>query len=86
MMKQTKRKILQGVVISDRMDKTVTVEINTLVLHKKYKKYVKRRVRYKAHDEKNLCKIGNKVVIEATRPLSKTKRWRVVSIVDPVVA
>lgn len=86
MMKQTKRKVLQGVVISNRMDKTVTVEINTLVLHKKYKKYVKRRVRYKAHDEKNLCKIGNKVVIEATRPLSKTKRWRVVSIVDPVVA
>jgi len=86
MMKQTKRKVLQGVVISDRMDKTVTVEINTLVLHKKYKKYVKRRVRYKAHDEKHLCKIGNKVVIEATRPLSKTKRWRVVGIVDPVVA
>lgn len=86
MMKQTRRKVLQGVVISDRMDKTITVEINTLVLHKKYKKYVKRRVRYKAHDEKNLCKIGNKVVIEATRPLSKTKRWRVVSIVDPVVA
>ena len=86
MMKQTKRKVLQGVVISDKMDKTVTVEINTLVLHKKYKKYVKRRVRYKAHDEKNLCKVGNKVIIEATRPLSKTKRWRVVKIVDPVVA
>ena len=86
MMKQTKRKVLQGVVISDRMDKTITVEINTLVLHKKYKKYVKRRVRYKAHDEKNLCKIGNKVVIEATKPLSKTKRWRVVSIVDTVLA
>ncbi len=85
MIKQTKRKVLQGVVISNKMDKTVTVEINTLVLHKKYKKYVKRRVRYKAHDEKNLCKLGNKVVIEATRPLSKTKRWRVVSIVDPVV-
>ncbi len=86
MMKQTKRKVLQGVVISDRMDKTITVEINTLVLHKKYKKYVKRRVRYKAHDEKNLCKIGNKVIIEATKPLSKTKRWRVVSIVDTVLA
>ena len=86
MMKQTKRKVLQGVVISDRMDKTITVEINTLVLHKKYKKYVKRRVRYKAHDEKNLCKIGNKVIIEATKPLSKTKRWRVVSIVDAVLA
>jgi small subunit ribosomal protein S17 len=85
-MKQTKRKVLQGIVVSDKMDKTVTVEINTLVLHKKYKKYVKRRVRYKAHDEKNLCKVGNKVIIEATRPLSKTKRWRVVSIVDPVVA
>jgi small subunit ribosomal protein S17 len=85
-MKQTKRKVLQGIVVSDKMDKTVTVEINTLVLHKKYKKYVKRRVRYKAHDEKNLCKVGNKVIIEATRPLSKTKRWRVVSIVDSVVA
>ena len=85
MMRQTKRKVLQGVVISDKMDKIVTVEINTLVLHKKYKKYVKRRVRYKAHDEKNLCEIGNKVLIEATRPLSKTKRWVVVSIVDPVV-
>lgn len=79
-----RRKVLQGVVISDKMDKTVTVEINTLVLHKKYKKYVKRRVRYKAHDEHNTCKLGNKVVIEETRPLSKTKRWRVVEIVNPV--
>lgn len=79
-----RRKVLQGVVISDKMDKTVTVEINTLVLHKKYKKYVKRRVRYKAHDEHNTCKMGNKVVIEETRPLSKTKRWRVVEIVNPV--
>jgi len=86
MMKQTKRKVLQGVVISDKMDKTVTVEINTLVLHKKYKKYVKRRVRYKAHDEKNLCKVGNKVIIEATKPLSKTKRWRVLQIVGPELA
>lgn len=85
MMKQTKKRVLQGVVVSDKMDKTVTVEINTLVLHKKYKKYVKRRVRYKAHDEKNLCEMGNKVLIEATRPLSKTKRWVVVSIVDPIV-
>jgi small subunit ribosomal protein S17 len=84
-MKQTKKRVLQGVVVSDKMDKTVTVEINTLVLHKKYKKYVKRRVRYKAHDEKNLCEMGNKVLIEATRPLSKTKRWVVVSIVDPIV-
>ncbi len=79
-----RKKVLQGVVISDKMDKTVTVEINTLVLHKKYKKYVKRRVRYKAHDERNECKMGHKVVIEETRPLSKTKRWRVVKIVNPV--
>ena len=81
MVKKSKRKLLEGVVISDKMNKTVTVEINTLILHKKYRKYVKRRVKYKAHDEKNLCKIGNKVMIEETRPLSKTKRWRVVEIV-----
>lgn len=81
MVKKGKRKLLQGVVVSDKMEKTVTVEISTMILHKKYKKYVKRRVKYKAHDEKNLCKVGNKVVIEETRPLSKTKRWRVVEIV-----
>ena len=81
MVKKGKRKLLQGVVVSDKMEKTVTVEINTMILHSKYKKYVKRRVKYKAHDEKNLCKVGNKVVIEETRPLSKTKRWRVVEIV-----
>ncbi len=81
MVKKLKRKLLEGVVISDKMNKTVTVEINTLILHKKYRKYVKRRVKYKAHDEKNLCKVGNKVMIEETRPLSKTKRWRVVEIV-----
>jgi small subunit ribosomal protein S17 len=81
MVKKSKRKLLEGVVISDKMNKTVTVEINTLILHKKYRKYVKRRVKYKAHDERNLCKIGNKVMIEETRPLSKTKRWRVVEIV-----
>lgn len=79
-----RRKVLQGVVISDKMDKTVTVEINTLILHKKYKKYVKRRVRYKAHDELNKCQMGNKVVIEETRPISKSKRWRVVKIIGPV--
>ena len=81
MVKKGKRKLLQGVVVSDKMEKTVTVEISTMILHKKYRKYVKRRVKYKAHDEKNLCKVGNKVVIEETRPLSKTKRWRVVEIV-----
>jgi len=81
---QGRRKVLQGVVISDKMDKTVTVEINTLILHKKYKKYIKRRVHYKAHDENNACKVGNKVMIEGTRPLSKTKRWRVVKIIDTI--
>ncbi len=81
---QGRRKVLQGVVISDKMDKTVTVEINTLILHKKYKKCIKRRVHYKAHDENNACKVGNKVMIEETRPLSKTKRWRVVKIIDTI--
>ncbi len=82
MIKKGKRKQLQGVVVSDKMDKTVTVEINTKTLHKKYKKYVKRRAKYKAHDENNACKVGSKVVIEETRPLSKTKRWRVLQIIE----
>lgn len=76
------KKTIEGVVVSDRMDKTVVVESSRLVKHPVYKKLVKRRARYKAHDEKNQCKIGDKVRIVESRPLSKYKRWRVGEIVD----
>ena len=76
------KKTIEGVVVSDRMDKTVVVESSRLVKHPVYKKLIKRRARYKAHDEKNQCKIGDKVLIVESRPLSKYKRWRVREIVD----
>ena len=75
------KKTIEGVVVSDRMDKTVVVESSRLVKHPVYKKLIKRRARYKAHDENNQCKIGDKVRIVESRPLSKYKRWRVREIV-----
>ncbi len=76
------RKIVVGVVVSDKMDKTVVVGSTRLVRHPKYKKLTKRRATYKAHDEKNQCKVGDTVVIVETRPLSKLKRWRVREIIE----
>lgn len=73
-----KRRTLVGVVVSDKMDKTVTIEVNRLVKHQKYEKYISRSKTYKAHDENNECKVGDVVVVEETRPLSATKRWRVI--------
>ncbi|MBI2192821.1 MAG: 30S ribosomal protein S17 [Planctomycetes bacterium] len=69
-----------GVVSSDKMTKTITVEVERLVLHSKYQKYVRRRTKFKAHDEKNEAKIGDLVRIAPTRPLSKTKNWRLVEV------
>ncbi|MEO0095610.1 MAG: 30S ribosomal protein S17 [candidate division WOR-3 bacterium] len=66
-----------GVVVSDKMQKTVVVELQRFVKHPLYKKYVRKRTKIYAHDEKNECKIGDKVLIEETRPISKLKRWRV---------
>jgi small subunit ribosomal protein S17 len=77
-----KVKVREGVVVSNKMDKTVVVVVQRLVKHPQYKKYVKRRAKYKAHDENNRCGIGDRVVIAETRPLSKDKRWRVRSIVE----
>ena len=77
-----KRKTLVGVVTSDRMDKTVIVSVNRLVLHPVYKKYVRKRKKVKAHDERNACHIGDKVLLIETRPLSKDKRWRVKEILE----
>jgi len=74
------RKTRVGIVVSNKMDKTVVVQIDTLVKHSAYHKYVRSRVKYKAHDERNECKIGDTVLIEECRPLSKEKRWRVKEI------
>jgi small subunit ribosomal protein S17 len=76
-----KRKEREGVVVSDKMDKTVVVVVSRLVRHGKYRKYLNRRVRYKAHDEKNQCRVGDRVRIIETRPISRDKRWAVQAIV-----
>lgn len=72
------RRVLTGRVVSDKMDKTVVVEVERRVLHPKYQKYVSRRRRFKAHDEDNACRVDDIVVIEESRPLSRTKRWLVI--------
>jgi len=77
-----KRKVLSGTVIGDKMDKTVVVSVQRLFKHPVYKKYIRKRVKYKAHDENNACGVGDRVMIIETRPLSKTKRWRVSRIVE----
>lgn len=71
-----------GKVVSDKMDKTVVVSIQDNVKHPLYKKIIKRTVKFKAHDEKNECGIGDRVMIMETRPISKDKNWRVVQIVE----
>jgi small subunit ribosomal protein S17 len=84
MAEETKRvqKVLQGRVVSDRMKKTIVVEIQQRKLHRLYKKYLSRSKRVKAHDEKNDCRIGDTVRIVDSRPLSKEKRWRLLEIVE----
>lgn len=76
------RKTRVGMVVSDKMDKTVVVAIQDNVKHPKYGKVIKRTVKFKAHDENNECAVGDKVSIMETRPLSKEKRWRVVEIIE----
>ncbi|MCK8602674.1 30S ribosomal protein S17 [Syntrophobacteraceae bacterium DRH4] len=76
------RKVRLGTVISNKMDKTVVVTIERLVPHPMYRKYIQRRSKLKAHDSDNSCQIGDRVLIEQSRPLSKTKRWTVVKIVE----
>jgi small subunit ribosomal protein S17 len=84
-MKRGYRKRLVGTVASDKMDKTVTVVVQGLKKHPTYKKYVMQSKKYKAHDEENACRVGDKVVIEETRPLSKEKCWRVKEILERAV-
>ena len=76
--KRTRR----AVVRSDKMEKTVVVEVVRRFRHPKYKKFLKRRLRYTAHDPENTCRIGDVVTIEETRPTSKTKRWRIAEVVE----
>ncbi|MFP4055941.1 MAG: 30S ribosomal protein S17 [Candidatus Brocadiia bacterium] len=82
-MNRGRRKIAIGIVRSDKMDKTITVEAERRVLHPRYHKYIRAYTRYVAHDENNQARVGDKVSIMETRPLSKTKRWRLVDILEP---
>ncbi len=81
-MERNLRKTRVGMVTSDKMDKTIVVSIVDNVRHPLYKKIVKRTYKLKAHDEKNECKIGDRVKVMETRPLSKDKRWRLVEIIE----
>lgn len=76
------RKTRVGVVVSDKMDKTIVVAVKDSVKHPLYKKIIKRTVKFKVHDENNECSVGDRVTIMETRPLSKEKRWRLVNILD----
>ncbi len=72
------RRVLQGTVVSDKMNKTITVLVERRVMHPKYKKYVKKSSKYSAHDEANVCQAGDTVSIEECRPISKNKSWKVI--------
>lgn len=82
MSERNSRKTKVGVVVSNKMDKTITVSVEDFVRHTLYGKAVKRSKKFKAHDEENVCSIGDTVKIMETRPLSKDKRWRLVEIVE----
>ena len=84
MLKRNLRKTRIGVVVSNKMDKTAVVAVERRIQHPVYKKFIKRTTKFKAHDAKNECQIGDTVKIMETRPLSKTKRWRVMEIVEKV--
>lgn len=76
------RRVLVGVVVGDKMDKTVVVQVTRLVKHKLYHKFLKRQRKYKAHDERNEYKVGDRVQIVEARPFSKEKRWRVQKLLE----
>ena len=85
MEKKLQKRQMVGTVVSDKMDKTVVVLVERLVKHKLYKKYIRRRAKFAAHDENNASRIGDKVLITQSKPLSKTKRWRVSQIIEKAV-
>ena len=85
MKKPGMKRQLVGTVVSDKMDKTVTVQVERLVKHRLYKKFIKRQNKFSVHDENNTCQVGDKVLITESRPLSRMKRWRVSEIVKKAV-
>ena len=82
---KSNRRMVSGVVTSDKGDKTIVVQVETLVKHPLLKKYIRRRKKFMAHDEGNTCGIGDKVQIVESRPLSKRKRWALVKILEKAV-
>jgi small subunit ribosomal protein S17 len=82
MVERGNKRTIKGVVISDKMDKTIVVKTERLVKHPVFHKYVRKHVKYKAHDEQNQCKLGDTVLIIEARPLSKEKRWRMLEIME----
>lgn len=85
MKKRGMKRQLIGTVVSDKMDKTVVVQAERLVKHRLYDKYIRRRAKFSTHDAENSCRIGDKVLITESRPLSKTKRWQVSQILEKAV-
>jgi small subunit ribosomal protein S17 len=83
--KRGMKRQLVGTVLSNKMDKTVTVNVERTVIHPIYKKFIKRRAKFAAHDADNACGIGDRVVITESRPISKLKRWRVSQIIEKAV-
>ncbi len=76
---------INGIVVSNKMDKTIVVLVERLVKHQEYHKYIKRRAKFVAHDENNACGVGDKVLISESRPLSRTKRWRLSQIIEKAI-
>lgn len=76
------KRLITGVVVSNGMEKTVVVKTERLVKHPTFQKYIRRHVKYKAHDERNECQVGDKVLIMESRPLSKDKRWRLREVLE----
>ncbi|CAB5087785.1 SSU ribosomal protein S17p (S11e) [Olavius algarvensis associated proteobacterium Delta 3] len=85
MKKRSIKRQMVGTVVGSKMDKTVVVQVERLVKHKLYKKIVRQRSKFAAHDERNACRTGDRVLITESRPLSKTKKWRVSQIVEKAV-
>ena len=79
---KTARKTRVGTVVSNKMDKTIVVHVERLIQHHMYRKFIRRRNTFKAHDAQNVCRIGDRVLIEESRPISKDKRWVVVKVLD----
>ena len=82
MQQRSKKLTVKGIVVSSKMDKTVVVRAERLVKHAVFHKFIKRYVKYKAHDEQNACRVGDKVLIVESRPVSREKRWRMLEILE----